>query len=119
MDSLLTIDLVCLNERAVEVLLNIVESNDVVVDVFADLKEAMEAVMSRRSYAMLTEAEIAVYTEQIPLILPQLPMIDARTEEFAPKQTTHPLRLFSLPQPDFTSNHFLQLNPKPNSPIDT
>lgn len=56
---------------------------------------------------MLTQAEIAIYTKKILLILSQLSMIQARTEEFAPQQTAYPLRLrrrSSRFQPDFASD---------------
>lgn len=54
----------------------------------------MEAAMARRrSDAMLTQAEIAIYTKKILLILSQLSMIQARTEKFAPQQTANPLHL--------------------------
>lgn len=46
MHSFFTIDFVCLNVGAIKVFLNVMETNDVVVDIPADLETTMVVVAS-------------------------------------------------------------------------
>lgn len=87
MHCFFAIDLICLNFRTVEMLLNFLEADHVLVHVFADLQAAVEAV---RRHAMLAEPDVAVDAEYVLLILPQVVMRDARAEEVAPQQRAQP-----------------------------
>lgn len=80
MHSFLAVDFICLNFRAVKMLLNFLKANDIMINVFADLKLCVKAM---RCHTMPAEAEAAVYAEHILLVFSKVLMNTAGTEEFA------------------------------------
>ena len=57
------------------------KANNVLINIFTDLKSAME-VMTR--HAMLAEAQITVDAEYVHLIFPLVLMNEARAKKLAP-----------------------------------
>ena len=74
-----------LNFRTIKMLLHVLKTNDILIDIFADLKAPME-VMTRRRNTVLTEAKITVNAEHIFFTFPEIAVIDACVEEFAAKK---------------------------------
>lgn len=105
MHSFLAVDFICLNFRTVKMLLNFLKANHIMVDVFADLKLRVEA-MSR--HTVPTEADIAIYAEDILLIFAKVMMNPTGTEEFAKQKGIKPICSVFL-YTDFAASHFFNL----------
>lgn len=73
--------------------LHVLETNDVLVNVFADLKAAVAAVIV---LTIPTESNIAVHTEHVLLILLQFQMVHTWTKELAFQQRCEPITCLLL-----------------------
>uniref|UniRef100_A0A2P2Q8C4 Uncharacterized protein n=1 Tax=Rhizophora mucronata TaxID=61149 RepID=A0A2P2Q8C4_RHIMU len=93
MHSLVPIYLICLNFRAVKMLLYVLEAHNILIDILADLKLAMEAVSL---HAVPAKPKIAIYAENVFLVLSELPMLNTSTKEIAIQQCTKPIRFLLL-----------------------
>lgn len=78
MHCFFTIDFICLNFRAIKVLLHILNANNILINIFADLKALVEAV-SRQT--VTAKSDIAVDAENILFIFSQVLVINTRVKE--------------------------------------
>lgn len=78
-----------LNFGAVKEFLHFLETDNVLIDILADLKAAVEA-MTR--WTVLAEALLTVNAEKILLALPQVLVNETRTKEFLVQKRAKPMR---------------------------
>lgn len=92
MHGFFTINFVRLNIGAIKMFLDVLETNDVVINIPADLETAVTVVAPcfKSSNTVFAKATITVDAKHILFVFPHASMIDARPKELAFEQIHDP-----------------------------
>lgn len=100
MYSFLTIDFVCLNFRTVEKFVDFLKTNNILIDIFADLKGGMVSV----SLTMPAKPNTTMDAKHVFLIFSQVLMFNTNPKELAFHKASNPISFLLYVYP--AAHHF-------------